>query len=255
LIGSELASETTAKCVYRILSRVGEGAMGVAFYAVRVSARGIECGVVDEGPAPLVRAPGGPAASLIVQKEAVALGRLNERVPPTPFVVRLIDTGTVGITHGAGRHRSPLARRGVRARRRRGHDPEPSASSTPSAPRASPSTAPAPRTSPSASPRASRRARGRRHPPRHQARQRPLLRLRRRRDLQDRRLRRRAPHGCGGHLRRLHRRHPRLRRARARDDGRQGDRRVERRLQHGVRRLLRAHGRRVLRREEPPPTR
>jgi serine/threonine protein kinase len=30
---------------------------------------------------------------MIVQKEAVALGRLNERVPPTPFVVRLVDTG------------------------------------------------------------------------------------------------------------------------------------------------------------------
>jgi eukaryotic-like serine/threonine-protein kinase len=45
----------------------------------------------------------GPTAALIVQKEAVALGRLNERVPPTPFVVRLIDTGTTGIAHGAAR--------------------------------------------------------------------------------------------------------------------------------------------------------
>ena len=37
----------------------------------------------------------GPTAFLMVQKEAIALGRLNERVPSTPFVVRFIDTGTV----------------------------------------------------------------------------------------------------------------------------------------------------------------
>jgi serine/threonine protein kinase len=33
------------------------------------------------------------AATLLVKKEAVALGRIGERVPPTPFVVKLIEAG------------------------------------------------------------------------------------------------------------------------------------------------------------------
>ncbi|HEY3254262.1 MAG TPA: serine/threonine-protein kinase, partial [Polyangiaceae bacterium] len=39
-------------------------------------------------------------ALTIIKKEAVALGRLNERVPPTPFVVRLLDTGSVAFQSG-----------------------------------------------------------------------------------------------------------------------------------------------------------
>src|SRR5687768_14631604 len=83
LIGSELPSDTTAKCVYRILSRVGEGAMGIAFYAMRISAEG-ECGVVVKILRPWFVQQWGKTAELIVQKEAVALGRLNERVRPPP---------------------------------------------------------------------------------------------------------------------------------------------------------------------------
>jgi hypothetical protein len=71
LIGSELASETTAKCVYRILSRVGEGAMGVAFYAMRIAPEG-ECGVVVKILRPWFVQQWGKTAELIVQKEAVA---------------------------------------------------------------------------------------------------------------------------------------------------------------------------------------
>ncbi|MBK6514853.1 MAG: serine/threonine protein kinase [Polyangiaceae bacterium] len=106
LIGSELASETTAKCVYRILSRVGEGAMGVAFYAMRIAPEG-ECGVVVKILRPWFVQQWGKTAELIVQKEAVALGRLNERVPPTPFVVRLIDTGSVDVRCRGVRVRTP----------------------------------------------------------------------------------------------------------------------------------------------------
>jgi hypothetical protein len=40
-------------------------------------------------------------ADLIAAKEAVALGRLNESVPPTPFVVRFIDAGSINLP-GAG---------------------------------------------------------------------------------------------------------------------------------------------------------
>ena len=94
LLGSELASETAPGVRYRILSRVGEGAMGIAFYAMRLAPEG-ECGVVVKLLRPWFVAQWGKTAELIVQKEAVALGRLNERVPPTPFVVRLIDTGAL----------------------------------------------------------------------------------------------------------------------------------------------------------------
>ncbi|MFO0551093.1 MAG: serine/threonine-protein kinase [Polyangiaceae bacterium] len=96
LIGVELESETAPGVVYRILNRVGEGAMGVAFYAMRVAPEG-ECGVVVKILRPWFVQQWGKTAELIVQKEAVALGRLNERVPPTPFVVRLIDTGAISV--------------------------------------------------------------------------------------------------------------------------------------------------------------
>lgn len=96
LIGSELASDTTAHVHYRVIARVGEGAMGVAFYAMRIAPEG-ECGVVVKILRPWFVQQWGKTAELIVQKEAVALGRLNERVPPTPFVVRLIDTGAINV--------------------------------------------------------------------------------------------------------------------------------------------------------------
>jgi eukaryotic-like serine/threonine-protein kinase len=96
LLGSELSSETAQGVRYRILSRVGEGAMGVAFFAMRLAPEG-EVGVVVKILRPWFVAQWGKTAELIVQKEAVALGRLNERTPPTPFVVRLIDTGAVSL--------------------------------------------------------------------------------------------------------------------------------------------------------------
>ncbi|NUO53093.1 MAG: serine/threonine protein kinase [Polyangiaceae bacterium] len=96
LLGAELASDTAPDTVYRILSRVGEGAMGVAFFAMRVAPEG-ECGVVVKILKPWFVQQWGKTAELIVTKEAVALGRLNERVPPTPFVVRLIDAGSYPI--------------------------------------------------------------------------------------------------------------------------------------------------------------
>jgi serine/threonine protein kinase len=97
MLGAELVSETSPETIYRILSRVGEGAMGVAFFAMRVSPEG-ECGVVVKMLKPWFVQQWGKTAELIVTKEAVALGRLNERVPPTPFVVRLIDAGAYPIT-------------------------------------------------------------------------------------------------------------------------------------------------------------
>jgi len=91
--GLEIQSET-ANATYRLLHRVGEGGMGVAFYALRIAPDG-ECPVVVKILRPEFVRQWGDTAKLIVQKEAVALGRLNERVPSTPFVVRFIDTGAL----------------------------------------------------------------------------------------------------------------------------------------------------------------
>jgi serine/threonine protein kinase len=93
LVGLEIASEVDASVRYRVVGRVGEGAMAVAFYGLRVTPDG-ERPVVIKIMRPAFVAQAGPTAALIVKKEAIALGRLNERVPATPFVVRFIDTGT-----------------------------------------------------------------------------------------------------------------------------------------------------------------
>ena len=96
LIGAELQSDMSPGTRYTVMSVVGEGAMSVAFYAQRRAPEG-ECGVVVKMLKPWFVQQWGATAKLIVQKEAVALGRLNERVPPTPYVVRLIDTGSVNL--------------------------------------------------------------------------------------------------------------------------------------------------------------
>jgi serine/threonine protein kinase len=46
---------------------------------------------------PGVMSQSGEMVARLFKKEVVALGRLNERVPPTPFVVRLLDTGVAEI--------------------------------------------------------------------------------------------------------------------------------------------------------------
>ena len=91
--GVEIPSEVAPGVVYRVSRAIGEGAMSVAYQALR-SAPGGESPVVLKVLRPWFVRRAGPTAALIVTKEAVALGRLNERVPPTPFVVRLLDAGT-----------------------------------------------------------------------------------------------------------------------------------------------------------------
>ncbi len=99
LIGAEIRSEVAPGTVYRLSSVAGEGAMSVAYYGMRIASEG-ECPVVVKVLRPqLVRARGS-TARLLVLKEAVALGRLNERVPPTPYVVRLVDTGSMPLDVG-----------------------------------------------------------------------------------------------------------------------------------------------------------
>ena len=91
---TNIPSQMADGVVYRLERLLGEGGMGAAFLAKRTAREG-EAPVVVKLVRPEVVRASGQAAALLVSKEAVALGRLNERVPPTPFVVRLIDTGTI----------------------------------------------------------------------------------------------------------------------------------------------------------------
>jgi serine/threonine protein kinase len=105
-LGTLIASELHPGVSYRIEHVLGEGGTAVAYYASRVSAQG-ESPVVIKIILPRIVVESGERALTIVKKEAVALGRLNERLPPTPFVVRLMDTGTVDFEIYSRRLRLP----------------------------------------------------------------------------------------------------------------------------------------------------
>lgn len=93
-LGRAIASEGQPGVRFELERRLGVGGTAVAFLASRVSAEGQSPAVVKV-ILPEVAASHGSTAAMVVRKEAVALGRLNERVPPTPFVVRLMDTGAL----------------------------------------------------------------------------------------------------------------------------------------------------------------
>ncbi|MFZ5890217.1 MAG: serine/threonine-protein kinase [Myxococcota bacterium] len=93
-LGRAIASEGQPGVRFELERRLGVGGTAAAFLASRVSREGQSPAVVKI-ILPEVAASHGSTAAMVVRKEAVALGRLNERVPPTPFVVRLMDTGTV----------------------------------------------------------------------------------------------------------------------------------------------------------------
>ncbi len=98
LAGTTLASDAQPGVSYRLTDVLGVGGMSVAFSALRQAPDG-QTRVVVKILRPALAKDAG--ASLFVRKEAVALARLNERVPPTPFVVRLIDAGAAHAHDGS----------------------------------------------------------------------------------------------------------------------------------------------------------
>src|SRR5689334_25074509 len=89
LAGKVIRSERQAGVCYEIERCVGEGGTGAAFLASRKSEEGAAAVVLK-----VMHPNGGVAPEILAVKEAVALGRLNEQLPPSPFVVRLVDAGT-----------------------------------------------------------------------------------------------------------------------------------------------------------------
>lgn len=87
-----IESEVQPGVRYQLERHVGEGGMGMAYLAWREAPDGVQPVVVK------VVTPGSygdqVSPELVAQKEAVALGRLNECVPACPFVVRFVDTGS-----------------------------------------------------------------------------------------------------------------------------------------------------------------
>ncbi|HET9959477.1 MAG TPA: serine/threonine-protein kinase [Polyangiaceae bacterium] len=93
-IGAAIESETESGVRFVLERRLGLGGTAAAYLAWRVSPHG-ESPAVLKIILPEIVQGHGPKAVTVVRKESVALGRLNEQVPPTPFVVRLMDGGTV----------------------------------------------------------------------------------------------------------------------------------------------------------------
>ncbi len=94
--GVVIHSESQRGVSYRLERCIGEGGMGVAFFAIRQAPEGL-APVVIKVVRPEITLSADQTAAILVRKEAVALGRLNERVPPTPFVVRFVDTGSAEV--------------------------------------------------------------------------------------------------------------------------------------------------------------
>ena len=91
--GMTFASDLHPGVNYRLERVLGQGGTAVAYLATRLAEDG-ESPAVVKIIQPRIAVESGDTALTIIKKEAVALGRLNEQIPPTPHVVRLMDTGS-----------------------------------------------------------------------------------------------------------------------------------------------------------------
>lgn len=100
LVGVELPSTVYPDVSFRLERALGAGSMAIAFLVERRSKTGTGVAVIKIARPEFVRAAA-ETALLTIRKESVALGRLNEKVPPTPFVVRFIESGETEVAYGA----------------------------------------------------------------------------------------------------------------------------------------------------------
>jgi serine/threonine protein kinase len=103
---SEIHSHREPGVSFRIGTLLGTGAMGIAYFGMRRAADG-KSPIVIKLLKPGYVLQAGDTARLVVDKEATALSRLNNRVPPTPFVVRMIDTGVIPVVYSGRRLELP----------------------------------------------------------------------------------------------------------------------------------------------------
>ena len=83
LVGMTIESDLRSGVSYRIERWLGQGGTAAAYLATRHCDQGQSPAVMKIILPEVAMDPDGTAAK-VVKKEAVALGRLNERVPPTP---------------------------------------------------------------------------------------------------------------------------------------------------------------------------
>lgn len=98
LRGAELRSGVSPNVSYQLEQVLGAGSMAVAFRAIRRAPDGQSYTVVKIVHPEMVM-DSSDVALLAIRKESVALGRLNEQVPPTPFVVRLLETSELTVSY------------------------------------------------------------------------------------------------------------------------------------------------------------
>ncbi len=98
-LGQTIPSELRPDVGYRIERLIGQGGTARAYYAIRVGPDG-QLPVVVKIILPQIVRASDKTAAMVIKKEAVALGRLNERIPRCPYVVQFIDTGVIPFSLG-----------------------------------------------------------------------------------------------------------------------------------------------------------
>lgn len=98
-LGMTFNSEVHSDVGYRLIRLLGQGATARAYYAMRVTPYG-QLPIALKIVLPQLAQTSSSVGVLVIQKEAVALGRLNERMPRCPYVVRFIDTGVLKTEYG-----------------------------------------------------------------------------------------------------------------------------------------------------------